>query len=207
MLAYRFPTLTSLDLTGQGISGDGLQHLSRSGLQLRELGLRSTAGLQYLREAKLPLTDLDVSYTLVNDEGLAQLIGLRLLRLNLTGCPITGSGLAHLANLPLEELNLSHTAVTDASLAPLHSLPLRRIILKGTRCSQAGMALAMGYALAEGADRRLLLQLKTWIETNELGSEIISVCEYRDWASPAQQQDSHPSPARQHEEFTLHPTL
>jgi internalin A len=79
------------------------------------------------------LTDLDLSFTAVTDDGLANLAGLtNLVTLNLEGTQITDAGLIHLERLTkIETLYLPDNRITDAGLSHLTGLAkLSRLCLQ-----------------------------------------------------------------------------
>lgn len=85
-------------------------------------------------ESRMQLT-LDLSYTKLTDEDLAQIkFPPYLTELNLAGCPITDEGLVHLeACKSLQKLNLSETKVTGKCVEPLEAISsLRSVDLNGT---------------------------------------------------------------------------
>ena len=78
---------------------------------------------------------LDLSYTKLTDEDLAQIEFPRYLtELNLTGCPISDEGLGPLTQSEnLLQLDLSHTLVTEGCLETLEKIPsLQAVHLHGT---------------------------------------------------------------------------
>ena len=78
---------------------------------------------------------LDLSYTKLTDEDLAQIEFPRYLtELNLTGCPISDEGLGPLTQSDnLLQLDLSHTLVTEGCLETLEKIPsLQAVHLHGT---------------------------------------------------------------------------
>ena len=85
-------------------------------------------------ESRMQLT-LDLSYTKLTDEDLAQIkFPPYLTELNLAGCPITDEGLVHLeACKNLQKLNLAWTKVTGDCVEPLEAISsLRSVDLNGT---------------------------------------------------------------------------
>jgi hypothetical protein len=89
-----------------------------------------------------PLTKVDLAYTHVTDDDLAQLEGLTGLQaLNLDGASrISDKGLANLQGLTgLQSLSLAYTSVTDAGLKQLKGLSgLHTLNLWGTRVTDQG---------------------------------------------------------------------
>ena len=85
-------------------------------------------------DSRVQLT-LDLSYTKLTDEDLAQItFPPYLTELNLAGCPITDEGLVHLeACKNLQKLNLAWTKVTGKCVEPLEAISsLRSVDLNGT---------------------------------------------------------------------------
>jgi hypothetical protein len=85
-------------------------------------------------DSRMQLT-LDLSYTKLTDEDLAQIaFPPYLTELNLAGCPITDEGLVHLeACKNLQKLNLAWTKVTGDCVEPLEAISsLRSVDLNGT---------------------------------------------------------------------------
>jgi Leucine Rich repeat len=88
------------------------------------------------------LTYLDLRGSSLNDDGLANLIGLTELRgLDLSATRVTDAGLVHLERMTnLTSLRLHHTSVTDAGLVHLVGLTnLTSLDLDQTNVTDAGM--------------------------------------------------------------------
>jgi internalin A len=148
----QFDRLQALAFFDTRLSDTGLSHVQdlRS---LRVLRLFLTdvtnGGLRYLRSLEnlevlevLP-TDAASDRVYFNEDGLANLEGLKRLRkLGLCGTGVTDRGVAHLKGLArLEELDLSLTNVTDEGLENLTGLTnLRKLGLRGCRLADRGMA-------------------------------------------------------------------
>ena len=84
------------------------------------------------------LQRLNLSYTGVDDAGLAKLAALRFLQsLNLSGTPISDDGVQHIAIMSrLETLNLSRTEITDRGVDHLRAMQnLKKLSIHRTRVS------------------------------------------------------------------------
>lgn len=114
-----FPELTSLTLSGRGITDDSVSFLANM-TGLKQLNLTesaiSDAGLQHVANLQ-NLTTLNLSATSVSDDGMKNLVSLPNLRW----------------------LDLSETRVSDAGLEQLQSLPLEYLDLRGIALSERGM--------------------------------------------------------------------
>lgn len=137
------PDLTTLELSNNpGITDAGLKHLAAMA-ELRTLYLYNTSvagpGIKLLPRR---LEYLELSYTPLEDEGLAHLRGMRRLKyLRLNNTAISDHGLADLSEmLSLEELRLSHTDITDAGLEHLKPLQnLKELSLPFTNVTSRGI--------------------------------------------------------------------
>jgi hypothetical protein len=130
-------TLMDTAVTGTGFAylrGLPLQRVSLEGSPIDDAGL---AAFEDLSE----LDSLDLSETRVKGPGLASLAKLpRLEWLNLSKSLIDDEGLRHVASLHLSSLILERTSVTDAGLVELEQLPLTSLRLCGSRVSAEAVA-------------------------------------------------------------------
>ena len=125
-------TLTTLNISGNAHLSDDclgyLKNLNRlSTLYLK--GIKAITGRGFIHFAKLPLTHLDLYYTLIGRTQLYHLTHLPLRRLNLALTYTTGLALSYLNSLALTDLNLASTHIEDADLVQLKNLPLTRLNL------------------------------------------------------------------------------
>ncbi|MDZ4403750.1 hypothetical protein [Prosthecobacter sp.] len=132
----RIPSLPAESLTTIQVFKELTQLRLLGQMKLDDKALLALAGLT-------KLTDLTIPGTLITDEGLVALKGMKgLTSLELADVKgITGSGFVHLAGAKeLLRLLLSHTAVDDAALAHLSGLTkLRDLALHQTAVTDAGI--------------------------------------------------------------------
>ena len=128
-------------LTNINVQDKGLARLSKL-THLKELRLAQTQVKGSSLAPFVELRYLDLSYTPVNNEGLASLEGMtQLSKLYLRDTFITDEGLKHLSGLKnLTELDLYGTRVSDAGLPDLKNLTsLRKLNLLGAAVTDAGL--------------------------------------------------------------------
>ncbi len=145
-LISRLPHLRKVDLSGTGVTDNGLE--SVCDLQnLEELDLSrvdlSGVDLQPLTQCR-ELRRLDLAFSNVTDAHLSQLSRLGSLEELVLSCNdgVRSAGMEHVANLTsLRRLDLFHTGVTECGLAFLTSLPhLEELELSGMQISTCGVA-------------------------------------------------------------------
>ena len=177
--------LNFLALPGSQISGAGLTNLrAMKGLKFLNLSVTHVDDLAPIRHLTL-LANLHLSYTPIDDKGLApivDLIGLDVLRLD--GTSVTGASYAYLKHLSkLDDLSLQNTKVGDEGSAALAELKaLIRLDLDDTRITDVTLAHLAGLpklrnlslARTDITDRGLdmLIQCKALRRVNVRGTKI-----------------------------------
>ncbi len=164
----KFRAITHLNLSGSGLTDEGLKelsehksitHLSIGMTQVTASGLKELKGFQsitFLELSGAPITDaglrdfqewkhlqvLGLAKTSVTDEGMKELKH----HANLTGlylweASVTDAGLKELVGLKkLDTLSLEQTKITDAGLKDLKAFPaLKFLNLFGTKITDAGI--------------------------------------------------------------------
>jgi hypothetical protein len=145
--------ITELELLGDGVSGDGLKHLSLmpnlSSLTINN-GKMSTAELANIAHAT-SLRNLYLGGSKADDELLEQLATLKQLEtLELWATPISpmaANGLSKLKNL--KSLDLTGTRIDDATVAGLDSLSLRSLNLSKTNITDASISVLLNMKTLE----------------------------------------------------------
>ena len=169
-LASAQPELQFLSVSGQEISGEGLdplggaqsvREISLINAGLNDMEIRPLGGLDGLEKLRLPhnaleglgfrqfsdrsaLRHLDLTYCPVSDQGLRFIARLpNLQSLDLSATAITSRGLIHLELHPeLTTLNLYGTSVGDDAIWSLARIPkLDSVVLMDTRVSHSGREL------------------------------------------------------------------